>query len=119
MFMFNVMDRLSEEKKEEIRQKFTLLLLDIAISNGEISEDTHPVDFASYVLFLCMTVWRTHADDKGFYMLVHKLQGNSFIDFPDFWETVMDDPKAVEEARSKTDKLDVISLLTRKKEDIN
>ena len=120
MFVMNDADKITEERKEEVRQLFTLMLLNITVKDGELADDIHPVDFASYVIFLCLTVWKTHTSGAGFMALANVLKGElSFNDFPDFWETIMDDEEAIAEARKRTTKLDVLEVAKPGKKDIN
>ena len=120
MFVIDNQKEVSEKRKEEIRQLFTIMLMTITTKDGEMADDIHPVDFASYIIFLCLTVWKSHTKEPGFMALANVLVGElTFTDFPDFWETIMDDDKSIMEARKKTPKLDLLEVTKPDKKDIN
>ena len=63
---------------------------------------------------------KTHTKDEGFFALINVLKGElTFNEFLDFWETVMDDSKAIKEARDRTKKLDILEITKPEDKDIN
>ena len=119
MMIISQVNELTDEEKENITQLFTLMLLSVTMKEEKLT-NVHPIDFASYVIFLCLTVWKTHTKDEGFFALINVLKGElTFNEFPDFWETVMDDNKAIKEARDRTKKLDILEITKPEYKDIN
>ena len=120
MMIISQVNELTDEEKENIRQLFTLMLLSVTMKEDKLT-NVHPIDFASYVVFLCLTVWKTHTKEEGFTALISVLKSKlNFDEYPDFWETVMDEAKAIQEARNKTKQVDVMGVITMPDEkDIN
>ena len=64
MMIISQVNELTDEEKENIRQLFTLMLLSVTMKEDKLT-NVHPIDFASYVIFLCLTKWKTHTKDEN------------------------------------------------------
>ena len=51
MMIISQVNELTDEEKENIRQLFTLMLLSVTMKEDKLT-NVHPIDFASYVVFL-------------------------------------------------------------------